>query len=89
MNIGLFAEQDPGTQGMAVSSVVGNTSAGRGLEVAVANLQDYCNGMMPDLVLIINTGRTVQNLCCCWGVLRKYYRKLSQIKKCVENENVF
>lgn len=42
---GSFAEEDIGRQGMTVSSVVGNATASRGLEVAVANLQEYCNGM--------------------------------------------
>jgi exocyst complex component 5 len=40
--IGSFAEEDAGRQG--VSSAVGAANASRGLEVAVANLQDYCNG---------------------------------------------
>lgn len=38
--LGSFAEEDIGRQG-----IVGNATASRGLEVAVANLQDYCNGM--------------------------------------------
>lgn len=42
---GSFAEEDIGRQGIA-SSVVGNATASRGLEVAVANLQEYCNGMI-------------------------------------------
>lgn len=29
---------------MTVPSVMGNATASRGLEVAVANLQEYCNG---------------------------------------------
>lgn len=29
---------------MTISSAVGNATASRGLEVAVANLQEYCNG---------------------------------------------
>lgn len=45
MNIlGSFAEEDIGRQGITVPSVMGNATASRGLEVAVANLQDYCNG---------------------------------------------
>lgn len=43
---GSFAEEDIGRQGIAVPSVVENATASRGLEVAVANLQDYCNGML-------------------------------------------
>ncbi|KAH7513069.1 hypothetical protein FEM48_Zijuj12G0157400 [Ziziphus jujuba var. spinosa] len=38
-----FAEEDIGRQSIAVPSVVGNATASRGLEVAVANLQEYCN----------------------------------------------
>lgn len=43
VTVGTFAEEDIGRQGIA-SSVAGNAAASRGLEVAVANLQDYCNG---------------------------------------------
>ncbi|XP_026379860.1 exocyst complex component SEC10b-like isoform X1 [Papaver somniferum] len=39
-----FAEEDIGRHGMSVPSGMGNATASRGLEVAVANLQDYCNG---------------------------------------------
>lgn len=42
MILGSFAEEDIGRQGI---SDIGNATASRGLEVAVANLQDYCNGM--------------------------------------------
>ncbi|GKU96808.1 hypothetical protein SLEP1_g10000 [Rubroshorea leprosula] len=38
-----FAEEDIGRQGIAVPSVMGNATASRGLEVAVAYLQEYCN----------------------------------------------
>lgn len=41
---GSFAEDDIGRQSMTISSAVGNATASRGLEVAVANLQEYCNG---------------------------------------------
>ncbi|THG19497.1 hypothetical protein TEA_012835 [Camellia sinensis var. sinensis] len=38
-----FAEEDIGSQSIAAPSVAGNATASRGLEVAVANLQEYCN----------------------------------------------
>ncbi|MCH83523.1 exocyst complex component 5-like, partial [Trifolium medium] len=38
-----FAEEDIGRHGINVPSAVGNANASRGLEVAVANLQEYCN----------------------------------------------
>lgn len=47
VNIGSFAEEDPGRQAMNVS---GNATASKGLEVAVGNLQEYCNGMILFLV---------------------------------------
>ncbi|KAJ4952457.1 hypothetical protein NE237_029289 [Protea cynaroides] len=40
---GAFAEEDIGRQGIAVPSALGNATRSRGLEVAVMNLQDYCN----------------------------------------------
>lgn len=41
---GAFAEEDVGRHGINMPSAVGAANASRGLEVAVANLQDYCNG---------------------------------------------
>lgn len=42
--LGSFAEEDIGRQGISTPSMAGNATASRGLEVAVANLQEYCNG---------------------------------------------
>lgn len=44
IKLGSFAEEDIGGQGMGGPSVAGNATASRGLEVAVSNLQEYCNG---------------------------------------------
>ncbi|KAG5141852.1 hypothetical protein JHK82_017547 [Glycine max] len=44
-----FAEEDIGRHGIPVPSAMGNATASRGLEVAVANLQDYCNGLTESL----------------------------------------
>lgn len=41
--LGSFAEEDTGSR-QNISSAKGNATASRGLEVAVANLQEYCNG---------------------------------------------
>ncbi|KAF8725448.1 hypothetical protein HU200_019970 [Digitaria exilis] len=60
-----FAEEDVGRHGVA--SAVGSANASRGLEVAVANLQEYCNGQfasfqhfyrafVPLLILRFNRG---------------------------------
>lgn len=48
---GSFAEEDVGRQAVGASAD-GNAIASRGLEVAVANLQEYCNGMFAGLVLV-------------------------------------
>lgn len=48
--LGSFAEEDMGRQGISVPSVMGNATASRGLEVAVANLQDYCNGIVTSVL---------------------------------------
>lgn len=52
--IGSFAEEDIGRQSIAVPMVVGNATASRGLEVAVANLQEYCNGILLQLVIFMS-----------------------------------
>ena len=49
--IGSFAEEDVGRHGINMPSTVGTANASRGLEVAVANLQDYCNGKFSELLL--------------------------------------
>lgn len=47
---GSFAEEDIGRQGAGTAA--GNATAGRGLETAVANLQDYCNGILVRLYFL-------------------------------------
>ena len=54
-SLGSFAEEDIGRQGISVPSIVGNATASRGLEVAVANLQDYCNGMAASWYFVVLT----------------------------------
>ena len=53
--LGSFAEEDIGRQGLTVPSVMGNATASQGLEVAVTNLQDYCNGMGSTLLFLDST----------------------------------
>lgn len=48
--IGSFAEEDIIRNAGLTSSATGTANASRGLEVAVANLQDYCNGRFPSLL---------------------------------------
>lgn len=50
-NVGSFAEEDVGRHG--VTPAVGSANASRGLEVAVANLQEYCNGQFASFLLSI------------------------------------
>lgn len=41
---GSFAEGDTRGGGIGAQSMIGNTTASKGLEYAVTNLQEYCNG---------------------------------------------
>ena len=41
-----LAEEDIGRHSAAMQSVPGNAAAGKGLEIAITNLQEYCNGML-------------------------------------------
>lgn len=42
--LGSLAEEDIGRHSATTQSVSGNATASKGLEVAVTNLQEYCNG---------------------------------------------
>lgn len=76
--LGSFAEEDIGRQGISVPSIVGNATASRGLEVAVANLQDYCNGTAASwyLVVLMNCNR--------YNVFREREKKGKEIRSEVE-----
>ncbi|KAL2490840.1 Exocyst complex component SEC10 [Abeliophyllum distichum] len=78
-----FAEEDIGRQGMAVSPVVGNASASRGLEVAVANLQEYCNELENRLLAKFDAAsqrRELSTMAECAKILSQFNRGTSAMQ---------
>ncbi|KAH6813435.1 exocyst complex component sec10 [Perilla frutescens var. frutescens] len=71
-----FAEEDIGRQGIA-SSVTGNATASRGLEVAVANLQEYCNELENRLLARFDAAsqkRELSTMAECAKILSQFNR---------------
>ncbi|CAK9156719.1 unnamed protein product [Ilex paraguariensis] len=78
-----FAEEDVGRQGMTVSSVVGNATASRGLEVAVANLQEYCNELENRLLTRFDAAsqrRELSTMAECAKILSQFNRGTSAMQ---------
>ncbi|KAK4437993.1 Exocyst complex component SEC10b [Sesamum alatum] len=79
-----FAEEDIGRQGMAVSSVVmGNATASRGLEVAVGNLQEYCNELENRLLTKFDTAsqrKELSTMAECAKILSQFNRGTSAMQ---------
>ncbi|CAK9177791.1 unnamed protein product [Ilex paraguariensis] len=81
--LGSFAEEDVGRQGMTVSSVVGNATASRGLEVAVANLQEYCNELENRLLTRFDAAsqrRELSTMAECAKILSQFNRGTSAMQ---------
>ncbi|XP_075478657.1 exocyst complex component SEC10b-like [Primulina tabacum] len=79
----LFAEEDIGRQGMTASSVVGNATASRGLEVAVANLQEYCNELENRLLARFDAAsqrRELSTMAECAKILSQFNRGTSAMQ---------
>ncbi|XP_057788156.1 exocyst complex component SEC10b-like [Salvia miltiorrhiza] len=73
----LFAEEDPGRQGMNVS---GDATASKGLEVAVGNLQEYCNELENKLLSRFDAASQKKDLCTmaqCAIILLQFNRGTS------------
>ncbi|XP_047971420.1 exocyst complex component SEC10b isoform X1 [Salvia hispanica] len=71
-----FAEEDIGRQGID-SSVTGNATASRGLEVAVANLQEYCNELENRLLARFDAAsqkRELSTMAECAKILSQFNR---------------
>ncbi|CAA3006277.1 exocyst complex component SEC10b isoform X1 [Olea europaea var. sylvestris] len=78
-----FAEEDIGRQSMTVSSVVGNATASRGLEVAVANLQEYCNELenrLLDRFDAASQRRELSTMAECAKILSQFNRGTSAMQ---------
>ncbi|XP_031122774.1 exocyst complex component SEC10a-like [Ipomoea triloba] len=78
-----FAEEDIGGQGMGGPSVAGNATASRGLEVAVANLQEYCNELENRLLSRFDAAsqrRELSTMAECAKILSKFNRGTSAMQ---------
>ncbi|KAL0384326.1 UNVERIFIED_CONTAM: Exocyst complex component SEC10b [Sesamum radiatum] len=78
-----FAEEDIGRQGMAVSSVMGNATASRGLEVAVGNLQEYCNELENRLLAKFDSAsqrKELSTMAECAKILSQFNRGTSAMQ---------
>ncbi|KAI4355142.1 hypothetical protein L6164_003942 [Bauhinia variegata] len=87
-----FAEEDVGRQGIAASSVVGNAAASRGLEVAVANLQDYCNELENRLLSRFDAAsqkRELSAMAECAKILSQFNRGTSAMQHYVATRPMF
>ncbi|KAL6502468.1 Exocyst complex component 5 [Orobanche hederae] len=81
LNIGTFAEEDIGRQGLAVA--IGNATASRGLEVAVANLQEYCNELENRLLARFDSAsqkRELSTMAECAKILSQFNRGTSAMQ---------
>ncbi|CAK9177790.1 unnamed protein product [Ilex paraguariensis] len=68
---------------MTVSSVVGNATASRGLEVAVANLQEYCNELENRLLTRFDAAsqrRELSTMAECAKILSQFNRGTSAMQ---------
>ncbi|KAJ4843879.1 Exocyst complex component S10b [Turnera subulata] len=87
-----FAEEDIVRQGISVPSVVGNATASRGLEVAVANLQDYCNELENRLLSRFDAAsqrRELATMAECAKILSQFNRGTSAMQHYVATRPMF
>ncbi|XP_078179425.1 exocyst complex component sec10 isoform X1 [Carex rostrata] len=85
-----FAEEDMGRQG--ISSAVGAANASRGLEVAVANLQDYCNELENRLLARFDAAsqrRELSTMSECAKILSQFNRGTSAMQHYVASRPMF
>ncbi|XP_045787840.1 exocyst complex component SEC10b-like [Trifolium pratense] len=87
-----FAEEDIGRHGINVPSAVGNANASRGLEVAVANLQDYCNELENRLLSRFDAAsqkRELTTMAECAKILSQFNRGTSAMQHYVATRPMF
>ncbi|KMT12603.1 hypothetical protein BVRB_5g098420 [Beta vulgaris subsp. vulgaris] len=87
-----FAEEDIGRQGIGVQSTTGNATASRGLEVAVANLQEYCNELENRLLQRFDTAsqrRELSTMAECAKILSQFNRGSSAMQHYVATRPMF
>nr|XP_043633310.1 exocyst complex component SEC10a-like [Erigeron canadensis] len=76
-------EEDIGRHGATMHSVPGNVSASKGLEVAVTNLQDYCNELENKLLSRFDSAsqrRELNNMAECAKILSQFNRGTSAMQ---------
>ncbi|XP_059456107.1 exocyst complex component SEC10b [Corylus avellana] len=87
-----FAEEDIGRQGVGAQPVMGNAAASRGLEVAVANLQDYCNELENRLLARFDAAsqrRELSSMAECAKILSQFNRGTSAMQHYVATRPMF
>ncbi|GAB4849653.1 Exocyst complex component 5 [Ancistrocladus abbreviatus] len=87
-----FAEEDVGRKGIGVASATGNATASRGLEVAVANLQDYCNELENRLLSRFDAAsqrRELSTMAECAKILSQFNRGSSAMQHYVATRPMF
>ncbi|XP_059278177.1 exocyst complex component SEC10b-like [Lycium ferocissimum] len=72
-----FADEDIGRQKTTVSSAVGNATSNKGLEVAITNLQEYCNELENRLLARFDVATQKRNL----TTMGEYAKILSQFNR--------
>ncbi|KAG2623638.1 hypothetical protein PVAP13_3KG072000 [Panicum virgatum] len=85
-----FAEEDVGRHG--VTTAVGSANASRGLEVAVANLQDYCNELENRLLARFDAAsqrRELSTMAECAKILSQFNRGTSAMQHYVATRPMF
>ncbi|XP_074574142.1 exocyst complex component 5-like [Curcuma longa] len=87
-----FAEEDAGTHAINMPSAVGAANASRGLEVAVANLQDYCNELENRLLSRFDAAsqrRELSTMAECAKILSQFNRGTSAMQHYVASRPMF
>ncbi|KAL4199583.1 hypothetical protein AMTRI_Chr03g51900 [Amborella trichopoda] len=87
-----FAEEDIGRHGIAGGSVMGTSNASRGLEVAVSNLQDYCNELENRLLSRFDAAsqrRELSTMAECANILSQFNRGTSAMQRYVASRSMF
>ncbi|CAL9166352.1 unnamed protein product [Musa hybrid cultivar] len=87
-----FAEEDVGTHGINMPSAVGAANASRGLEVAVGNLQDYCNELENRLLSRFDAAsqrRELSTMAECAKILSQFNRGTSAMQHYVASRPMF
>lgn len=87
-----FAEEDVGRQGITAPPVTAMATASRGLEVAVANLQEYCNELENRLLSRFDAAsqkRELSTMSECAKILSQFNRGTSAMQHYVATRPMF